>query len=86
MLVYAGVVLLAAVAGVFAMLAVKVAQAKRATRKPNCYYCGSPAMRRSSPNGLADRMLTYWNCVPYRCEICFNRQYRLAGLGEEENR
>jgi hypothetical protein len=63
----------------FSVLAVKVGQARRASKKPNCYYCGSPALHISSPNGFADRLLTYWNCVPYRCEVCFHRQYRLAG-------
>lgn len=84
-LVYAGVALLAAIAGLFSVLAAKVAQAKRATRKANCYYCGNQAMHISSPNGLTDRLLTYWNCMPYRCEICSRRQYRLARLGEEGN-
>jgi len=78
-LVYASLALLAAIAGLFAILASKVAQAKRVSRKPNCYYCGSQVLRVSSPNGLIDELLTHWNCIPHRCEICFNRQYRLAG-------
>ena len=82
---YAGLAVLAAIIGLFSILAVKVAQAKRASRKPNCYYCGNQAMHVSSPSGLADRLLTYWNCIPHRCEVCFRRQYRLAGRPGNED-
>ena len=83
MLLSSSVLLLAAVAGMFSLLAARVAQAKRATRKPNCYYCGNPAMHPSTP-GLADPLLAHWNCMPYRCEICSRRQYRLAGARQED--
>ena len=76
--VFASLALVVAIAGLFSILLVKVAQAKRASTKPNCYYCGSQAMHLSSPNGLADWLLTHWNCIPHRCEVCFHRQYRLA--------
>jgi anaerobic selenocysteine-containing dehydrogenase len=84
-LVFAGLVVLAAIAGLFSILAVKVAQAKRASTKTNCYYCGSQAMHVSSPNGVADWLLTHWNCIPHRCEVCFHRQYRLAGRPGNED-
>lgn len=74
-----GLALVAALTVLFSILVLKVGQARRASKKPNCYYCGSRALRLSSPGGLMDRLLTFWNCVPHRCEICFSRQYRLAG-------
>ncbi|MGC9947617.1 MAG: hypothetical protein ABSF64_14730 [Bryobacteraceae bacterium] len=76
---YGALALLAAFTALFSVLVVKVGQARRASKKPNCYYCGSQALHVSSPSGLSDRLLTYWNCVPYRCEVCFHRHYRLAG-------
>lgn len=76
-LVYCGLALLAAATVLFSILVLKVGQAKRASNKPNCSYCGSTAMHVSSPNGLTDRLVNYWNCVPHRCEVCFHRQYRL---------
>ncbi len=76
---YAILVLLGAVVGLFSILAAKVAQAKRVSKKPYCCYCGSPALHVSSPSGLADWLLTNWNCIPHRCEICSRRHYRLAG-------
>jgi anaerobic selenocysteine-containing dehydrogenase len=84
-MVYASLALLAAIAGLFSILAAKVAQAKRASTKTNCYYCGSQAMHVSSPNGVADWLLTHWNCIPHRCEVCFHRQYRLAGRPGNED-
>ena len=75
---YIGIGLLAAVAVLCSILVRDVAQARRASKKPNCYYCGSTALHISSPVGPADRLLTYWNCLPYRCEVCFRRHYRLA--------
>ena len=77
-LVYICLALLAAIAGVCSVLVIKVGQARRASRSPNCYYCGSQALRVSSPKGPVDRLLAYWDCVPHRCEVCFNRQHRLA--------
>jgi hypothetical protein len=71
--------LLAALTVLLSILVLKVAQARRASKKPNCYYCGSEALHVSSPRGIADRLLTYWNCIPHRCEVCYHRQYRLAG-------
>jgi hypothetical protein len=75
---YGVLALLAALAVLFFVLIVKVRQASRAPEQPNCYYCGSAALHISAPRGLTDRLLTYWNCVPYRCEVCFHRHYRLA--------
>jgi len=76
--VYGCLAVLAALTVLFSTLALKVAQARRASKKPNCYYCGSEALHVSSPRGIADRLLTYWNCIPHRCEVCFHRQYRLT--------
>lgn len=76
---YGFLVLLAALIALLSILVVKFGQARRASQTPNCYYCGSQALHVSAPSGLADRLLTYWNCVPYRCEVCFHRHYRLAG-------
>lgn len=79
---YAGAALVSAVIVLLSMLALKVGQARRASRKRGCAYCGSPAMHVSSPGGLPgsliDKLLTHWNCAPHRCEVCFHRQYRLA--------
>jgi len=83
--VYGCLVLVAAAIILFSILVFKVAQARRASTKPTCYYCGSRALHRSSPSGLTDRLLTYWNCIPHRCEICFHRQYRLAGEPAKED-
>lgn len=83
---YASVALLGAIAFLFSLLAAKVAEAKRVSKKPNCYYCGSPAFHVSSPNGLPDRLLANWNCIPHRCEICFRRQYRLARAAGSDDR
>jgi hypothetical protein len=82
--VYGCLALLAALTILFSILVLKVAQAKRASQQPNCSYCGSQAMRISSPRGLADRLLTYWNCIPYRCEVCFHRQSRLSARANGE--
>ena len=84
-LVYASLALLAAIASLFSILAAKVAQAKRASKKPYCYYCGSQALHVSAPSALADRLLTYWNCIPHRCEVCSHRQYRFAGQPADKN-
>ena len=77
-LLYGGLALLAAITSLFSILALKVSQARRASKKPNCYYCGSGALHISTPSGITDRLLTYWNCTPHRCEVCFHRQYRLG--------
>lgn len=58
------------------VLAFTVKRAKRATGEANCIYCGSPAMHRAAPN-ITDELLTFWNCIPYRCEVCSRRQYKL---------
>lgn len=76
-IVYVFLVLLACAIFLSSVLVLKVSQARRASKKPDCFYCGSQALHVSSPNGLADRLLTYWDCVPYRCEVCFHRQYRM---------
>jgi hypothetical protein len=84
-LLYGSLALLATITTLFSILALRVAQARRASRKRNCYYCGNVALHVSSPGGLADRMLTYWNCIPHQCEVCFRRQYRLASQAEDED-
>jgi hypothetical protein len=76
--VYGCLALLAALAVLFSTLVLKAAQARRTSKTPNCYYCGSAALHVSTPSGIVDRLLAYWNCIPHRCEVCFNRQYRLA--------
>ena len=83
-ILYGGGALLAAVACLFSILVLKVSQAKRVSKKPTCCYCGSGALHVSSPSGIADRLLTYWNCIPHRCEVCFHRQYRLADPGSND--
>jgi hypothetical protein len=76
---YGVLALLAALTILLSILVVKVGQARRASRKPTCYYCGNGTLHLSAPRGFADRLLTYWRCVPYRCEVCFHRHYRLDG-------
>ncbi|MGO4880876.1 MAG: hypothetical protein ACLP59_08655 [Bryobacteraceae bacterium] len=76
--------LLASLAILFTILVLKVGQARRASKKSTCYYCGSAALHVSSPKGLADRLLSNWHCVPYRCEVCFRRHYRFAGVRGDE--
>ncbi|MGD0361442.1 MAG: hypothetical protein ABSC93_11260 [Bryobacteraceae bacterium] len=75
---YGCLALLAALTALFSIVMFKLAQARRASTKPNCYYCGSVALHISHPSGPADWLLTYWNCIPHRCEVCFHRQYRLT--------
>ncbi len=75
---YVGLGLFLGAIVVFSVLLVSVSQARRASKKPNCHYCGSTALHVSSPKGPIDDLLTYWNCLPYRCEVCFRRQYRLT--------
>ena len=75
---YGFLALLAALTILLSVLVVKIGQARRAPEKLICHYCGSSALHVSSPRGLTDRLLTYWDCVPYRCEVCFHRHYRLA--------
>ena len=82
---WACLALLAAGAILCSILVLNVGQARRASRKSTCYYCGSSALHVSSPRGLADRLLTYWDCVPHRCEVCFHRQYRLADRPKDED-
>ena len=78
--VYGCLALLAVLAVLFSTLVLKAAQARRASKTPKCYYCGSAALHVSTPRGIVDRLLTYWNCIPHRCEVCFHRQYRIAAL------
>ena len=80
--VYGGVAIVAAVGILGAILVLKVEQAKRASRKPGCMFCGNTTLRVSSPHGLADELLTFWDCIPHRCEICSRRQYRLTRHSE----
>ncbi|MGA2740387.1 MAG: hypothetical protein ABSG65_23495 [Bryobacteraceae bacterium] len=75
---YGSLALLLAAACLFSVLALQVAQARRASKTYTCRYCGSHALHVSSPGGMTDRLLKYWNCVPHRCEVCFHRHYRLA--------
>jgi hypothetical protein len=82
---YGCLALLAALTILCSILVVRVGQARRASRKPNCYYCGGKALRASSPRGSIDLLLAYWNCLPHRCEICFHRQYRLADRTVKED-
>jgi hypothetical protein len=75
----AGGALAAAIMVLFSILVLKISQARRASKTPHCYYCGSVALHLSAPGGIADKLLRNWNCMPHRCEICFRRQYRFAG-------
>jgi len=75
-LVYVFVVLLVGTAALFSVLVFKVKEAKRTSKSPNCCSCGSHALHISSPHGLGDQLLANWHCVPYRCEVCYRRQYR----------
>lgn len=81
---YGSLALLVAATCLFSILVLRVGQARRASKTPNCYYCGSTALHVSTPSGFTDRLLTYWNCIPHRCEVCFHRQYRLAVQASEE--
>lgn len=76
--IYGCLALLAAAVVLLSILVLKSGQARRASKNPGCYYCGNTALHVSSPHGLTDQLLTIWNCIPFRCEICFRRQYRLA--------
>lgn len=76
--VYSALVLLFLLSSLFSYLLLKVDEARRASKKPGCYHCGSQALHLSAPNGSVDPLLTYWNCVPHRCEICYRRQYRIV--------
>jgi hypothetical protein len=83
--VYIFCALLAVSAILFSILVVKVGQARRASKKPNCAHCGSMALHVSAPRGPIDRLLTHWDCIPHRCEVCFRRQYRLADRPGKED-
>jgi hypothetical protein len=83
--VYGGLMLAAAATTVLSMLVLKAGQARRASKKPSCQYCGGTALHLSSPRGLTDQLLTNWNCLPYRCEVCSRRQYRLAAQPANDN-
>ncbi len=75
---YGGIALLLVALSLSLMLLLRIRQARHISGKPNCCHCGSLAMHISAPNGVPDKLLTYWNCFPHRCEVCFHRQYRLA--------
>ncbi|MGA2137143.1 MAG: hypothetical protein ABSH50_33040 [Bryobacteraceae bacterium] len=68
--------LLVAAAVVFSILLAKAAQAKRASKTPNCVYCGNGTLRLSTPDHWIDPLLEHWSCVPHRCDVCYRRQYR----------
>jgi len=76
--VYGVLALVAATTVLFSILVMKLGQARRASQKPNCYRCGGTALHVSSPKGLSDMLLSKWDCIPYRCEVCSCRQYRLT--------
>lgn len=78
LLIYGVLALLAVAMALGSILVLKVGQARRASRTPGCYFCGGTALHLSTPKGLTDQLLTFWDCVPYRCEICFRRHYRLT--------
>ena len=75
---YIALVLLFGLSSAVSYLLLKVEEARRISKKPGCHYCGSQAMHVSAPSGWADPLLTFWDCVPHRCEICYRRQYRIA--------
>jgi len=77
--VFGGTALTAAVLALLFVLLFKIKQAQRASRKTQCYYCGSNAVRLSAPSGLVDWLLENWDCAPHRCEVCFHRYYRFVG-------
>ncbi len=80
---WSGLLLALAAVVLFTMLLWKVSAARRAARNPNCLYCGSPAVRLSSPDHWIDPLLAHWKCVPFRCEVCYERQYRYLPAGEK---
>jgi hypothetical protein len=82
--IYGCLALVSAAVILFSILVIKVGQARRASKTPNCFYCGNQALRFSSPHGVADWLLTYWNCTPHRCDICFRRQYRMAARPSQD--
>jgi hypothetical protein len=72
----AGLVAIATV--LFVVLLLRIKQAQRTSKKAECYYCGSNAVRLSAPGGPIDWLLENWDCAPHRCEICFRRYYRFV--------
>lgn len=38
-----------------------------------CPHCGSSTVRRSRRRGLRDRVASWLNRWPYRCELCYSR-------------
>jgi hypothetical protein len=65
--VYGCLALLAALTILFSVLVLKVAQARRASKKPNCYYCGSEALHVSTPSGLTGQCLPEANSINAGC-------------------
>ena len=82
---YGSIALVVALVTLASVLLLKVSEARRVSKKPNCSYCGSLAMHVSAPYGLPDRLLGYWDCIPHRCEVCFHRQYRLAARQADDD-
>jgi len=80
--VYGLLVLILALAVLLSVLVWKVGQARRASKQPNCSSCGNATLHLSTPGGLVDTLLTNWDCLPYRCEVCLTRQYRVVRAPE----
>jgi len=75
---YSAIPLLLVLTTLFSILLLKVKEARRISKNPGCYHCGSEALHVSAPSGWADPLLMHWDSVPYRCEVCYRRQYRIA--------
>ncbi|HVN06115.1 MAG TPA: hypothetical protein VMT86_16955 [Bryobacteraceae bacterium] len=73
---YAALGLLFVLSCVFSFLVLKVSEARRLSSQPGCYSCGSTALHLSHAGGLVDAALALWDCIPYRCEVCYRRQHR----------
>jgi len=81
---YSAIPVLLVLITLFAILLLEVKEARRISKKTGCCQCGSKAMHVSRPTGLLDPLLTHWNCVPYRCEVCYRRQYRIAHPSDDK--
>jgi hypothetical protein len=81
-LLFTGAGLLVCLGILLSILVLRVRQARQASKQSCCYYCGGKTLHLSAPGGLTDLLLTNWNCLPYRCEICFRRHYRLRRAPE----
>ena len=49
-------------------------------RDRHCPHCGTPFVRVVVPTRALDRVLSWFNIVPYRCQLC-TREFRAASLG-----